>query len=98
MKIARTFLILSLCFLIYSTPLAHAQEEQSAAWQVTKFEITVNAAPNERALTAHALLTARNIGRGSGSTFSLRISPKVEIKTVTDNYTTTNYTTNTEKH
>jgi tetratricopeptide (TPR) repeat protein len=96
MKIARTFLLLSLCFLIYSTPLAHAQEEQSAAWQVTKFDITVNAAPNERALTAHALLTARNVGRGSGSTFSLRISPKAEIKSVTVNDATATFTSREE--
>jgi tetratricopeptide (TPR) repeat protein len=96
MKIVRTLLVLSLCSLIHSTPLAHAQEEQSAAWQVTKFDITVNAAPNERAITAHALLTARNVGRGSGSTFSLRISPKAEIKSVTVNDATATFTSREE--
>lgn len=96
MKIIRTFLILSLCSLIYSTPLAHAQDEASAAWQVTKFDLTVNASPNERAITARALLTARNVGRGSGSTLSLRISQKAEIKSVSINDATATFTSREE--
>lgn len=97
MKTVRTVLILSLCILILSTSVARAQDETaSAAWQVTKYDITVNASPDERALTAHALLTALNVGRGSGSTLSLRISPKAEIKSVTVNDATATFTTREE--
>lgn len=81
MKILRTFLILSFVFLIYSRPVAKAQDELSAAWQVTRFDITANIPPaNERALTARALLTVRNVGRGPGSSLTLRINQKAEIK------------------
>ena len=50
MKTFRLFLILSLFFSISSTPATKAQDEQtaSAAWQITKFDITVNAPTGER--------------------------------------------------
>ncbi|MBA2734720.1 MAG: hypothetical protein H0U54_17805 [Acidobacteria bacterium] len=79
MKIFRTSLILLFISLIYS--IAVAQDEPTAAWQVTKFDITASVpAANDRALTARALLTVRNIGRGAGSSLTLRINPKAEIK------------------
>jgi hypothetical protein len=81
MKTFRTFLLLSFVSLIYSTSLVFAQDEPTAAWQVTRFDITVSVpAATERALTARALLTVRNIGRGAGSSLTLRINPKAEIK------------------
>lgn len=81
MKTFRTFLLLSFISLLYSTSLAFAQDEPTAAWQVTKFDITATIpAATERALTARALLTVRNIGRGAGSSLTLRINPKAEIK------------------
>lgn len=57
-----------------------AQDEPAAAWQVTRFDITTTLPANERALTAHAQLTLRNVGRGPGSSLTLRISPKAEVK------------------
>jgi tetratricopeptide (TPR) repeat protein len=86
MKTFRLFLILSL-LPISLTPAIKAQDEPtaSAAWQITKFDITVNAPTTERVLAARAILTARNVGRGTGSTLSLRISPKAEVKSVTVN-------------
>jgi tetratricopeptide (TPR) repeat protein len=96
MKIIRTSLILSLFFLFYSTPIARAQDEATAAWQVTKFDITVNAPPTERVLTARAILSARNVGRGTGSTISLRINPKAEIKSVSVNDATATFTSREE--
>lgn len=81
MKTFRTFLLLSFISLIYSTSLTFAQDEPTAAWQVTKFDITANVpTANERALTARAQLTVRNIGRGAGTSLTLRINPKAEIK------------------
>jgi tetratricopeptide (TPR) repeat protein len=61
----------------------HAQDEARAAWQVTNFDITVANLNTERALNARAALTVRNVGRGPGSTLTLRINTKAEIKTVT---------------
>lgn len=82
MKIFRTFLILTFICLIFAK--AGAQDEPSAAWLVTRFDITATVPPaTERALTARSILTIRNIGRGAGSSLTLRISPKAEIKAVT---------------
>jgi tetratricopeptide (TPR) repeat protein len=60
-----------------------AQEELRAAWQATNFDITVNNLGAERALNATAAVTVRNVGRGAGSTLSLRINSKAEIKSLT---------------
>lgn len=90
MKILRTFLVLSFICLAFLK--AVAQDEPSAAWQVTKFDITATVPPaGERALTARALLTIRNIGRGAGSSLTLRISPKAEIKAAAANEATATF-------
>ena len=67
MKILRTLLILSLFFLIHSASTVFAQDETTATalWQITKFDITVNAPQSERALAARAVISARNVGRGA---------------------------------
>ncbi len=59
-----------------------AQEEARAAWQVTNFEITANPQQAQRALDAVAILSATNVGRGTGLTFTFRINGKAVIKTV----------------
>ena len=61
---------------------ASAQDEPRAVWQVTNFDITVNNPGAERALNARAIVSVLNVGRGSGSTLTLRISSKAEIKSV----------------
>ena len=66
--------------LICFTSIASAQDEPRAAWQITKFDITASAPATERALTVRAQLMVRNVGRGAGTTLSLRINPKAEIK------------------
>lgn len=76
--------------------MVRSQDEQSAAWQVTKFDIAVNAPPTERVLSARAVLSARNVGRGTGSTISLRINPKAEIKSVTVNDANATFTSREE--
>jgi tetratricopeptide (TPR) repeat protein len=96
MKIIRTLLILSLFLLFYSTPDTRAQDEATAAWQITRFDITVNAPPTERALTARATLSALNVGRGAGSTLSLRINTKAEIKSVSVNNAPATFTSREE--
>jgi hypothetical protein len=59
-----------------------AQDEPRAAWQATNYDITVNNLGAERALNARAVVTLRNVGRGAGSTLSLRLNSKAEIKSL----------------
>ncbi|MDT4969825.1 MAG: hypothetical protein QOJ64_4562 [Acidobacteriota bacterium] len=80
MKTVRTLLNLVLFLLAFYVPVLRAQDEAAPVWQINKFDITVNASQSERALSVRAQLTAQNIGRGAGSTITLRISPKAEIK------------------
>jgi len=70
---------------------ARAQEEARAAWQVTSFDIAVNNPGAERALHARATVSVRNVGRGPGSTLSLRINPKAEIKQASIGAATASY-------
>lgn len=63
--------------------IASAQEEARAAWQVTNFDITANLQQAERALSAVAIVSATNVGRGTGSSFTFRINSKAIIKGVT---------------
>jgi Tetratricopeptide repeat len=64
---------------------AHAQDEARALWQVAGVEITANLLQSERALGAVAILTIRNVGRGSGSSITLRINSKAKINSVSAN-------------
>src|SRR4030095_17112751 len=68
-----------------------AQDEARAVWEVSNFDVTVNNPGAERALIARAVLTLRNIGRGSGSTLTVRINSKAEIKNVTIGGATAGY-------
>lgn len=72
---------------------AFAQDEARAAWQVTQFDITATLpAPGaERTLAARALLTARNVGQGAGSSFTARINPAAEIKSASANDATARF-------
>src|SRR5260370_23514835 len=80
-----------------SSSAARAQDEARAIWQVTNFDITVNNPGNERALNARAVVSLRNVGRGSGSTLSLRINAKAEIKTVSIGGATASYRPSSER-
>src|SRR2546423_938508 len=65
---------------------ARAQTEGIVAWQVTRFDVTATlpaSNTNERALTARAVLTARNVGNIAGRTFTVRLNPAAEITSVT---------------
>jgi hypothetical protein len=83
MRIATCKFIFSLILLLPLAIATHAQEEARAVWQVTNFDITVANLNTERALNARAVVTVRNVGRGAGSTLTLRINSKAEIKNVT---------------
>lgn len=62
---------------------APAQEVASAAWQITNFDINANIQQPEHALSAVAILSATNVGRGTGQSFTFRIHSKATIKTTT---------------
>ncbi len=68
-----------------------AQEEARAAWQITNFDITANIQQAERTLSVVATLSATNVGRGAGSSFTFRIANKAAIKAVTVGGATANF-------
>jgi len=72
-----------LCLAISCATLSQAQDEARAVWQVTGFDIAVNNPGADRSLRAKASVSVRNVGRASGSTLTLRINSKAEIKTAT---------------
>jgi hypothetical protein len=78
----RTIVLLLTSLFMFSSVIV-AQEEARAAWQVTNFDITANVQPAERTLAAVAILTATNVGKGTGSSFTFRITNKVAVKSVT---------------
>lgn len=74
--------LLLICFLLCAAGSSRSQEEPRAAWQVSNYDITVTAPGVERTLAARAIVTVRNVGLGSGSTLTLRINSKAEIKEI----------------
>lgn len=87
---------LSTTFLLFSSSKTWAQEEARAAWQVTNFDVAANVQQADRALSVVAVLSARNVGRGAGSSFSFRISSRAIIKSVTLGGTPANFRTVSE--
>jgi tetratricopeptide repeat protein len=82
MKPFLVFLFVCSVCLFSRPPAICAQDEPRAAWLVSNFDVTVRDPGAERALNARAIVSLRNVGRGAGSTLSLRINSKAEIKSV----------------
>lgn len=80
----RTFLatFITLALFLFSSTVS-AQEEARAAWQITNFDINANIQQPERTLGVVTLLSATNVGRGPGVSFTFRINSKANIKSVT---------------
>ena len=78
-------LLFSLALLLLSTVAARAQGEGPVVWEVQRFDITANvpAAATDRRLAVRAVVEARNAGQGTGRTFTVRINPAAEVKSVT---------------
>jgi len=91
MKLNRIPTLVCLLTVLFLPVVVSAQDEPRAAWQATNFDITVNNLGAERALNARAVVTLRNVGRGAGSTLSLRINSKAEIKSLSIGGATTAY-------
>src|SRR6266487_3935813 len=98
MKRILAFAIVTILVLFLISATAVAQEEARAAWQVTNFDITTNVQEGERALKAVAILTAKNVGRAPGSTFTFRINSKATITAVTVAGANANFRTVPETH
>lgn len=79
-KFITTLFICCACFL---AP-AHAQIATTPVWQVTNYEITVTlpAAEARQPVEFRVTINARNVG-AAGRSFTARIAPEAEIKTVT---------------
>lgn len=92
MKRTFTVTLVLLSFLLLPT-FVPAQEEARAAWQITHFDVNANVQQAERALAAAANLTATNVGRGAGTSFTFRINNKAVIKGVTLGGATANFRT-----
>ena len=82
MKPKLILVLVCLLGVLLSPNIAGAQDEPRAAWQATNFDINVNNLGAERALNAKASVAVRNVGRGAGTTLSLRINSKAEIKSI----------------
>ncbi len=83
-KIIRTVLLLP-CVLALALQAAPARQaaEAGPAWQVTTFDLNVNAAgaySAERAIAARATVMARNVGGAPGRTLTLRINPAAKVE------------------
>jgi tetratricopeptide (TPR) repeat protein len=82
---------LLLCLLVLGCSLAapfeaHAQDATAtAAWQVTRFDITASPSAADRSLNVRAVLKARNVGRGTAQTITLRLNNKAEVKAASIN-------------
>ena len=93
----RTFaaLLTAIAFFTFSSGVS-AQEEARAAWQINRFDINANVQQAQRQLVANAVLNATNVGRGTGTSFTFRITPKASIKAVTVSGASANFRTTPE--
>ncbi len=82
----------SLAVLLVLNSASHAQDEPRAAWAITSYDITVPSMVSDRVLSARAAISARNIGRGAGSTLTVRINSTAEIKSATVGSSTATFT------
>jgi tetratricopeptide (TPR) repeat protein len=88
-------------FFIFASALlstaARAQDTARAAWQVTRFDITVDTTGADRALVARTVLAARNVGNAAARTFTVRLNPAAEIKSATVEGATATFTQRPEE-
>ena len=87
----KTFVAIIVLNVIVLSATSAAQEEARALWQITHFDITATPLPAERALSAIAVLAARNVGKGAGTSFTFRINTKASVKSVTVAGATANF-------
>ena len=81
MKTLNSFVLLFLIYAFAAIDL-YAQEERRAAWQATRYDLTVNSTSLtiDRALVVRAVLAARNVGQGGGRTMTVRLNTAAEVR------------------
>ena len=80
----KNFSLASLAAVLLLLAGAGARAQDGPVWQVRRFDVTADVpAATVRSLAARAIITARNVGRGAGRTFTVRINPAAEINSVT---------------
>lgn len=89
--------LIAVTLLLFSST-APAQEEARAAWQITNFDINANVQQPARTLGVTAILSATNVGRGLGMSFTFRINSKAIIKAVTVGGANANFRTVPESY
>lgn len=82
-KTLTAFITLLCAFVI--APAARAQQPGAnlPAWQVTAFDVSVNAAgagADARSIAVRATVSARNVGAAAGRTLTLRLNPAAKIE------------------
>jgi tetratricopeptide (TPR) repeat protein len=85
-KTLSTFILLIIAFTL--APAVRAQQSSAAlpAWQVTSFDVSVNAAGasgDARAIAIRATISARNVGAAAGRTLTLRLNNAAKIESAT---------------
>lgn len=91
MKRVSFSIFICLITLLLAQTTLRAQDEARAAWQATNFDVTVAAPGADRVLNARATISVRNVGGAPGTTLSLRINAKAEIKSATVGSATATY-------
>lgn len=99
MKVYSIFFFALLFFI--SAVAVDAQDETRAttAWRVVRYDIsaTLPSSQTDRNLTARAELNLQNVGTGTGSRLTLRISDKAEVTSVSVNKATAAFNKNEDK-
>ena len=84
----KLYFFLLLCLLLPGSLAVEARAQDTtatAAWQVTRFDITASPSVADRSLNVRAALKARNVGRAAGQTITLRLNNKAEVKAASIN-------------
>src|SRR4051812_30832742 len=75
-----------------------AQVGANATWRVQKYDLDVTLPQNgERSMTAHAVLTVKNVSASPVGSLTLRISPNAEVSSVKINDATVDFSKAEEK-
>ncbi len=82
MKIINNILALAFCIAVSLTNSFAQTDDLRAAWQVTKYDISANLSQTDRSLTSTAVLSLKNVGKGVGTSLTLRISKNATVSMV----------------
>lgn len=98
MKVFLRLFLLLFVALSFSSAKAQDNPTAAAAWQVTKYDITVTlpVSATDRSLTAKTIVHLKNVGRGAGATATFRINRNAEITAAQVNSADANFRKTTD--